>query len=180
MNKNEVTAELYRQQFAVEVSKRYHAHRIDSIRLWACALQGVELVASTSALVSTFAWSVTVTRGLILVAGLSAGLALVKRLADAEARHHEKKAAFGELSKRFPADLSTGTEALLEEVLRERREIEKDDTAGFQCLDVACHNEECFARGLHGDMQPLTWAQRNLGAILPLRYRPRPAAKPDA
>lgn len=172
MNKDEIRTELYHQQFAVEVSKRYHAHRIDGVLRLCGFLQAVEIVASTAALASTFAWSMTITRGLILVAGLSAGLAYVKKLHTTAAWHYAKKAEYGELAMRFPVDKDAGTEELLQAVVKERERIELDDTGGFECLDVFCHNEVCRVWGRDDEAQPMTWTQYHLGMILPLKYKP--------
>lgn len=170
MHKNELHAALFHQRFAVEVSKRYHAHRIDALVRVCGVLQMVELIASTAALASTFAWSVTLTRGLILVAGLSAGLAYVKKLHTSIARHYEKKAAFGALAMRFPVVLEKETDDLLADVVKERERIERDDTAGFECLDVLMHNQVCRVWGCEDAVKPMTWMQRHVGVILPLRY----------
>jgi len=172
MKKEEITAKLYRQQFSVEASKRYHAHRIDTLVWCSGALQLVELVASTAALISTFAWSMTVTRGLIFFAGISAGLALVKRTQSGIRFHYEMKAAFGDLAILFPVDLEAGTKEQLEAIEHERQKIEKVDTRGFPCLDVICHNEVCLSLGREEEMKPLTWVQRYLGPILPIPYNP--------
>ena len=172
MNADLLGKALYHQKFAVEVSKRYHAHRIDGVARLRGFLQAVELVASTAALISTFAWSLTVTRGLILVAGLSAGLSCVKKLHDAMAWHYAKKAEYGELLMRFPVDEDAGTVELLEEIVKRRGEIEKDDTGGFECLDIFLHNEVCRAWGNEDGTTPMTWWQEHAGLMLPIKYRP--------
>ena len=114
----------------------------------------------------------TITRGLIFVAGLSSGLAYVKRLHAAVAWHYEKKAEYGELLMRFPVDEAAGTVELLEEIVKRRGEIEKDDTGGFECLDIFLHNEVCRAWGNETEIQPMTWWQEHAGLMLPIKYRP--------
>lgn len=173
MNKSEIAAELYRQQFSVGLSKRYHAHRIAFHRAVSIAAQSIEFFVSSSVLLSLLDDWPTLRTAALALAALVAGLSIAHGAAKRIEAHATKKAQFAELARRFPVDPEAGTEEELRAIRDRREEIEADDNLGFPCLDLICHNEECFSRGLESDMKPMTWAQRNLGAFVPLPYRPR-------
>lgn len=171
MTSEQIADKLYNLKFAVDVSSRYHAHRISTIKLISGCLETVELVASTSALVSTFYWSTTVTRSILFLAMLSGGLTWLQRTAKAIEFHYNQKAKFAGVAVMFPADLEKGTEEQLGKIEHMRAEIETPDTNGFQCLDILCHNEECQARGQRGGIKPMTWFQQHIGTwLIPIRY----------
>lgn len=171
MKMEHLADKLYEHQFAAAASQRYHGARISAIKQLAGVLSAVELIAGTSALISTFCWSLSITRAVIFVAVLSSGLAWLQGAAKAIAFHYAQNAAWAELLALFPADLTTGTVETLAQVERLRATIEAADDRGFHCLDVLAHNEECQARGEHAHMRPLSWMQRHIGTwLLPLSY----------
>jgi len=70
----------------------------------------------------------------------------------------------------FPIDETEETVGLLKRIRNERLMVEKDETVLLECLDVRCHNKQCYAEGRPEDMRPLTWFQKTLGLVFPFRY----------
>lgn len=169
MKRETLADKLWEQKFAICCSKRYHAHRMAWHQGMAYALQFVELCATSSVLLGLFGekWR----QAMLGLGAIVAGMSLVQLAGKHLQWHAAKKEAFGELMKRIPVDEEDGTEELLREIVARREEIEKDDDAGFRCLDVLCHNEECLAQGLEKFMKPLSFWQRYVGTILPLKYK---------
>ncbi len=165
-----VSERIWEQKFEISCSQRYHAHRMAWHQGMVFFLQFVELFTTFSVLLSFHGerWQ----RVMLWIGFIMGSMSLVQLANKHLQWHAAKKGAFGELMKAIPANEESGTEKVLQEIVARREEIEKDDTVGFRCLDVLCHNEECLARGLNNDIIHLSWWQRHVGLILPINFFP--------
>lgn len=170
-----VAEQINEQEFEISRSKRYHGHRMAWHQSMALFLQFVELCATSSVLLVPMS---KILQQIILCVGfIVAGMSLVQLAGKRLQWHAAKKAAFGELMKRILTTEEEWTEKDVRDILVRREEIEKDDDAGFRCLDALCYNEECLARGRYNEKLPLSWWQRNVGTILPIDYIPLDRSK---
>lgn len=178
---NELLRAFQGMQFGVEKSKRYHTARAFHHQVLAVAFQIVELCASSAVLFNWLSSAPRLQHAVLAVAAIIAGLALVHQSLKKQSMHMEKKGAFAEIAKLFPADLSKGDESLFERIRNAREDIEKNDGKICECLDVLCHNDECLSRGWPDQCLPLSWLQRNVLVYLPVRYtEPKKATSSDS
>ena len=167
----DVHDEFERQNFAAYRAIRYYTSRKT---FWMALLVSSELlglILNASAFSVLF---VNITVGKILVA-VSCFLSLLIVCLQASRRcqkNLEQKARFHEHLRLFPVDPSGETYELLKKIKDNRNSIEKNDDTLFPCLSVICHNQECVARDILGEIKHLNWFQSTIGRILPIPYVP--------
>lgn len=175
METKTVAGRIMEQKFEISCSKRYHGHRMAWHQTIAFFLQLIELGVTSSVLLVSMG---KICQQMILWCGfIVAGMSLVQLASKRFQWHAAKKAALGELMKCILANEGKWTEQDVRDILVRREEIEKDDDAGFRCLDALCYNEECLAQGRYNEILPVSWWQRNVGTILPIDYIPMDRSK---
>ena len=163
----------HKLQFAVRKSVRYHTHRRNyylTVESW--------LTFSTLVLGSAAAISALSRSGLewihwtapAAIAVISA-INLANRTSRKVALHSDLGNRFARLEKRFlePEPLST---LRLDELERERLDIEMDEPATYQALNRTCHNEVLRSMGRAGELQPLRLRHRTLKNVWRFNYLP--------
>jgi len=171
MKQDKIFDALYEQQFAVDLSIRYHNHMINTMTFVSNILKQMFCIIAGIYAGVLFAMGFIPELTIILVVANVMIFSWIKSASNSVKFHTNKRTLFYLLKKHFPKDLLKGTEELTTFIRNEREDIEKDDTKGFPCLDVICHNDVCIDRGLTNAVCPLTWVQRNIGRIIPINYR---------
>jgi hypothetical protein len=171
MKQEKIADALYEQQFAVDLSIRYHDHMVNTMISLSRFFEHIFFCVVGFFVGFSFIVGILPVFTVVLVTMVIILLHLLKSSLKSIRFHTNKRTLFLILNKTIPDDFLKCSETELTLIRNKRIDIEKDDTKSFPCLDILCHNEICIARGLIESVYPLTWTQRNIGRIIPLNYR---------
>ena len=161
-NEQDLIAERYRLLFGVRRSVRYHDHRhrhylqVHSCSSFLIIVLGVAAVVATLGkqplAFNSLAWIFPA------VSAILAAVSLVMSTTRQAALHSDLYRRFIRLEKRFldaprqPPDL---TQEMLNDLEKERLEIEMDEPAIYRAVDRLCHNELVRSEGRNEYALPL-------------------------
>ena len=162
-------------RFGLRRSYFYHEKRVLFWRTLLFLAHGIEAALTSTAAAFLFSeGSRTATQWAVLVAAI---LSFVVVWFGAERRiqsNMAKKAGFATLEGKIPLGREKWTAELLEEIRRERVEIERDDDVVLPCVDALARNDACRSLGIPEDKR-LSFVERTVGRVLPIPYSPKAA-----
>ena len=156
--------ELYGLLFSVRRSVRYLRRRSRFFDVWGKVTSGLNVIASSTAIGSLIAKSITI--GVI-----SGAVVTLASTIDLVVASSIRARDYSDLARRFialEAEIERSDEGTSIGELREKRlMIEADEPPILRALDVLCHNELAKAMGLGPDqMYQVGWVKRRLAQFV--------------
>jgi hypothetical protein len=175
MDEEAVLDEWFKLEFSIRRSMRYNLRRRAFFEFWHRMTSASAVLFGSATLTSLFAnLPMHYTASAAVVVTVLGGFDLVIGLASHAWTHADIARRFIELEKQMIA--VTPSEAELRRLTGARLDIERDEPPVLNVLNVICHNDVCLAQGLHADIVPLTWMQRQLANFTDIglhKLRPR-------
>jgi len=174
MTQDEIVEAIDRQRFSIERSMRYHEHRMffwECVAFWAKLL---EFATTSTAFAFLFrGQNECFLKWVVLFAAILSFLVIILDAYKRIKHNTRQRSRLGELAIRIPLNLSTVTEAQMEEIYAVRKRIELDDGIVLACLNAICHNEQCAAEGKLDESVRISFWEKHIGKYFPIPYRPK-------
>lgn len=161
-------------RFGLRCMFYYHEKRVVFWRGMLFAAQGLEMALNSTAAAFLFnSGTNSATRWIVLISAIISGVAVWFNAEKRVQVNMEKKARYHDLIGMVPRRPEKYTEEILDEIEKERNELERDNEPVLNCVYARARNQACRSIGVPEDrgIGPIDYL---VGSVLPIPYTFKP------